>query len=88
MKVEFLSKFNRDLEKIRVRHAKVSVSRIILLVESASHLSEIPNLKKLSGHKSAYRIKVGNYRIGICVEGNVVEFARVVHRKDIYKVFP
>ncbi len=38
--------------------------------------------------KFAYRIKIGDYRIGIFVESKVVEMARFVHRKDIYKVFP
>lgn len=35
-----------------------------------------------------YRIRIGDYRIGIFVEGKTVEFARVVHRKDIYQQFP
>lgn len=88
MKVEFLSQFNRDLDKIRFGHIKQIVQRVILKVETAQSLSEIPNIKKLSGHKSAYRIRIGDYRIGIFVEGKTVEFARVVHRKDIYQQFP
>lgn len=88
MKVEFLAHFSKDLDKIRFSHVKQSVQRIILKVESAESISEIPNLKKLSGHKSAYRIRTGDYRIGIFVEGKTVEFARIVHRKDIYNLFP
>ncbi len=88
MKVEFLSKFVKDLDKLIVGNVKESVIKVIEHVESAENLSEIPNLKKLKGHKSAYRIKIGDYRIGIFVEGKVVEMARFVHRKDIYKVFP
>ena len=88
MKVEFLSQFNRDLDKIRFGHIKQIVQRVILKVETAQSLSEIPNIKKLSGHKSAYRIRIGDYRIGIFVEGKTVEFVRVVHRKDIYQFFP
>lgn len=88
MHVEFLSEFNRDLSKIRLGAIKQAIKRTIIRVESAQRISEIPNLKKLSGHKSAYRIRIGDYRVGIFVEGNKVEFARVVHRKDIYKIFP
>jgi len=88
MKVEFLSKFVTDLDKLNVVHVKASVIRTIELVESVNNLSEIPNLKKLKGHKSAFRIKIRDYRIGIFVKGRVIEMARVVHRKDIYKVFP
>lgn len=88
MKVEFLSKFNKDLTKIDDDRVKTSVLKIIEHLELANNLSEIQNLKKLKGHKSAFRIKLGDYRIGIFIEGNVVEMARIVHRKDIYKIFP
>jgi mRNA interferase RelE/StbE len=88
MKVEFLSKFNKDLNKLNDNDLRLSVLKIIELVESANYTSEIQNLKKLKGHKSAYRLKLGDYRIGIFIEGIIVEMARIVHRKDIYKVFP
>jgi mRNA interferase RelE/StbE len=88
MKVEFLSKFNKDLNKLNDDRVKTTVIKVIELLESANSLSEIQNLKKLKGHRSAFRIKLGDFRIGIFVEGNVVEMARIVHRKDIYKVFP
>lgn len=88
MRVEYLSKFNKDLDKIRSPFVKKSVSKVIFQVESARNLFEISNCKKLSGHKSAYRIRIGDFRIGIFVEGDLVQFARVISRKDIYKVFP
>lgn len=88
MKVEFLSKFNKDLNKLYDKDVWASVLKIIEFIESADNVTSIPNLKKLKGHKSAFRIKLGDYRIGFFVDGNVVEMARIVHRKDIYKVFP
>lgn len=30
----------------------------------------------------------GYYRIGLFVEGEEVEFVRVLHRKDMYRHFP
>jgi mRNA interferase RelE/StbE len=88
MIVEFLSKFNKDLNKLKDNDVRASLLKTIENVESADNVTSIPNLKKLKGHKSAFRIKLGDYRIGIFVEGNVVEMARIVHRKDIYMVFP
>jgi len=57
-------------------------------VESAKSINEIHQTKKLKGHKSAYRVRITDYRVGVFVEGNKVTFARFVHRKDIYDVFP
>jgi len=78
----------KDLDKISKASIKKDISTIIEQVENAVSLSEINNIKKLKGYLFAYRIRSGDYRIGLVIENNVVEFARVAHRKDIYKVFP
>lgn len=88
MIVEFLDKFNKDVDKLKDAKAKDALIKAISKVEKAATLLEIPNLKKLKGEKFAYRIRIGEYRIGLYIEDNIVEFARIVHRKDIYKVFP
>jgi mRNA interferase RelE/StbE len=57
-------------------------------VERAQSLSEISKLKKLSGHAAYYRIRVGDYRLGITAAEDTVVFVRFLNRKDIYKYFP
>ena len=88
MDVEFLDKFNKDLDKISLKSVKNNLAKLIVNMEAAKSVSEISQTKKLKGHKSAYRVRISDYRVGIFVEGNKVTFARVVHRKDIYNVFP
>ena len=88
MQVIFLSKFDKDLLKLNQKNVLQDIENVILSVENAQSLRDIHALKKLKGHKIAYRIKIGNYRIGLYIENNTIEFARVVHRKDIYNLFP
>ena len=88
MQVEFLSKFSKDLDYISIKSLKSNLIKLIELIENSDDLNSIPNLKKLKGHKTAYRIRLGDYRVGFFFENNKVIFARIVHRKDIYKVFP
>jgi len=88
MKVVFLQKFDKDIDLINDARIKQSLIEVIINVELVEKLSEINNLKKIKGHKTAYRIRIGNYRIGLFFEDDIVMFARFVHRKDIYKVFP
>ena len=88
MKAEFTSRFYKDIDQITRATVKSELSEIITLVKAANNLSEIKNIKKLKGHSIAYRIRLGDYRIGIFYENNIVEFIRIAHRKDIYKVFP
>ncbi len=88
MEVEFLSKFNKDISSIKQKTTKASIIKIIEQVEDARSLSDISGVKKLKGFKDAYRIRVGDYRLGLFVSKNKAQFARFVHRKDIYKLFP
>jgi mRNA interferase RelE/StbE len=88
MEVEFLKRFSKDLDDIKTKSVKQSVIRLIELMETADALDKIPNTKKLRGHKSAYRIRIGDYRIGFFFENSTILLARFLHRKDIYKIFP
>ncbi len=88
MEVTFLDKFNKDLDKIKDKTVLKSLQLLIHKAELSKDIHDLPNVKKLEGYKSAFRIRIGDYRIGIFVKGNTIEFARMVHRKDIYKVFP
>lgn len=88
MKTEFLKQFYKDLEKITLQSTLTDIKSSVINVEVAVSLRDIKNLKKLTGYKNVYRIKIGDYRIGVFIESNIVEFSRVVHRKDIYRVFP
>lgn len=88
MKTRFLKKFSKDLDRISKSKDREAVLAAINLVKSASNWKEVSGTKKLQGFTSAYRIRSGDYRIGVFVEDDVVEFARVAHRKDIYRIFP
>jgi len=88
MKVEFLKSFSKDLDGLKNRNAKNALIRVIELMESSNSLEMIPNTKKLKGHKSAYRTRVGDFRIGFFFENSTIILARFVDRKDIYKLFP
>jgi mRNA interferase RelE/StbE len=47
----------------------------------------LKDLKKLK-HTEVYSEIIGNYRIGIRLESNILYLGRVLHRKEIYKYFP
>jgi mRNA interferase RelE/StbE len=57
-------------------------------LEQAENLSDLRGLKKLVGHSSAFRIRIGDYRLGFFFEKDGVLLGRIAHRKDIYSLFP
>lgn len=88
MKVEFKASFARDLKKIKDKSLRARVKELIEVVEQAQGLQEIEGLRKLRGDAGYYRIRMGEYRLGLLIEGDTVTFVRFLHRKDIYRYFP
>lgn len=56
--------------------------------EQWASLDGIAGLKRLRGSSGAYRIWVGDYRVGFFCDGQKITFARALHRKEIYRFFP
>jgi mRNA interferase RelE/StbE len=88
MKVEFLKQFYKDIDDLKIHSVKLQLIKVIEHFETEENLQSIPNIKKLKGHKFAYRVRIGDYRIGFFYQNDIVQFARVIHRKDIYRLFP
>jgi mRNA interferase RelE/StbE len=80
--------FDKDTDKIRDKDILLSIAYCIEGIQKAESLKEIKNLKKLKGSNFFYRIRIGEYRIGLEIIDSKVEFIRFLHRKDIYKSFP
>ncbi len=76
MKVEFLNKFSKDIDALNQKSIKANLLKLIDQIEEAQSLSEIPKLKKLVGHKSAYRIRLGDYRVGFFYESQKNNFCQ------------
>ncbi|HEY88267.1 MAG TPA: type II toxin-antitoxin system RelE/ParE family toxin [Thermoflexia bacterium] len=88
MKVEFKRSFVKDLERVRHKGLKKRVKQIITQIEEKQTLQEIGNVKRLRGGERYYRIRMGDYRLGLMLEEDMVIFVRFLHRKDIYRYFP
>lgn len=88
MKTAFRKSFTRDLKKLTDAAILARVQAVIQEVESATELQGVGNLKKMTGTTNFYRIRIGDYRLGVIVEGDTVEFVRCLSRRDLYRYFP
>jgi len=88
VRVGFRDSFAKDLRGVKEKSLLSRVREVIEAVEKANALSELPNLKKLKGAGNYFRIRVGDYRVGIVLEKDTAVFVRFLNRKDIYKNFP
>jgi mRNA interferase RelE/StbE len=88
MEVKFKASFDKDVESIDDRNVMDDIFNVIQNIESASKPQDIRGIKKMKGNKTAFRIRIGKYRIGIYIINGVIEFTRVLPRDKIYKYFP
>jgi mRNA interferase RelE/StbE len=88
VKVGFRQSFAKDLEGVKDKSLLRRVQAAIEAVEKAESLGRITGLKKLKGGGNYYRLRIGDFRIGMAVEGDKIIFVRFINRKDVYRYFP
>lgn len=89
MKTEFRKSFVKDLQRqAKDKNLMAHIQKIILEVEDAGDTLKISNLKKLKAEGSYFRIRTGNYRIGLIIKHDTVIFVRILNRGEIYRHFP
>jgi len=88
MKIAFLSGFEKDLSHTRDKILAHIILDCIDLFEKADKISDLPNIKQLKGHQSAFRYRKGKYRIGFYLEDETIVFAAFDTRDKIYHRFP
>lgn len=89
MRVLFTKSFAKDLRKHRKNPRLLGqLQGIIENAEQIEAITELSNLKHLKAEGNYYRIRTGDYRIGITIEDDQITFIRVLHRKEIYRFFP
>jgi mRNA interferase RelE/StbE len=88
MKIILTKSFQKAFRKLDAAIQK-KILVIIQEVIAAKSLQEVNSVKPMSGYPNYYRIREGNYRVGIFItlEG-ILEFQDVGPRGDFYKTFP
>ncbi|MBW1649634.1 MAG: type II toxin-antitoxin system RelE/ParE family toxin [Deltaproteobacteria bacterium] len=89
MKVSYRKSFVKDLKKIKNlpdydRIFDVAFTAIV----NADSIREVTEVKSMKGYPNRYRIRIGNYRMGVEIHNNNIEVMRVLHRREFYRYFP
>ncbi|PHM06513.1 type II toxin-antitoxin system RelE family toxin [Nostoc sp. 'Peltigera malacea cyanobiont' DB3992] len=87
--VEYTKRFLKELAALPVEIQSRIEPMVFQELESENPF-ELGYLEKLKGYSDKYKIRVGDYRIGITLdqETKTLICQRVAHRKDIYRIFP
>ena len=88
MKLEIQKYFEKDIQEISDVKLASQILTVIQNLENCNALTEIKHLMKMKAKGSYFRIRIGNYRLGLKQEKDTLTLLRFLHRKDIYKHFP
>lgn len=89
MKVEYRRLFLKDLKTLKKQPVYRQVYELAFnTLPAVKSIQDLPNVKALSGATNRYRIRVGDYRVGIEVNEENLELFRVLHRREFYRYFP
>ncbi len=80
--------FLKDAKRLSPEAYK-RVAQALKTIANAENLQELSNCNKLQGSSDCYRLRVGDYRIGLILrDPNTVIAERVGHRREFYRTFP
>ena len=89
MKVLYAKALLRDIETVsRNPGVKKRLSKLIETLKAIDTLDEIRHIKKIEGYDCYYRVRIGDYRLGLKISEDTIELIRFLHRRDIYRRFP
>lgn len=89
MDVLYRKAFLKDLKKLKNRPAYDRIFQFAFSdLPKSKTLKDMTGVKAMSGYPNRYRIRIGDYRIGVEHSGDNIELVRVIHRRDFYRYFP
>lgn len=89
MDVFYGKRFSKDLDAIRYdKKVRENLLKLINTIKETDSLKTLGGVKKIEGYPDYFRIKLGDYRLGLRAGRNKVELIRFLHRKEIYRRFP
>lgn len=87
--VEYTKRFLKELAALPIE-VQGRIEPIIFQELETENPFDLGYLQKMTGYSDKYKIRVGDYRIGMTVDKKTqtIICERVAHRRDIYRTFP
>jgi mRNA interferase RelE/StbE len=87
--VEYTNRFLKELAALPAE-IQSRIEPIVFQFLESDNPFALGYLEKMKGYPDKYKIRVGDYRIGLTVDTptKTLICQRVAHRRDIYRIFP
>ena len=88
MNVEPSRRFSRDVRSLGSVQIRRRLDRVIQELIEAASITEVSGVRRIRGEGQHYRIRIGDYRLGITMDGETAVLRRFLPRGEIYRYFP
>ncbi len=88
MVIKFRKKFLKELVKIPANYRNNIEQFVFNQLSNFNSIEEIGKIEKMKGYNNYFKIRFGQYRVGLKKENDILIIETVKHRKEIYKYFP
>jgi mRNA interferase RelE/StbE len=87
--VEYTKRFLKELSELP-ENIQGRVEAIVFEALKSENPFNLGYIEKLKGYADKYKIRVGDYRVGIAIDtvGKRIICQRLAHRREIYRIFP
>jgi mRNA interferase RelE/StbE len=88
-RVEYTKRFLKELASLP-KDVQQQVEMVVFQELSSTNPFELGYLEKMTGYPDKYKVRLGDYRIGVTMDKQTqtIICQRVAHRRYIYRVFP
>ena len=88
MKVLYSRKFLKELSQIPSKE-RIKIEKFVFeVIPHLKTISESYKIESMKEYKNYYKVRFGDYRVGLRNEKDLIILERVLHRKEIYRYFP
>ena len=88
MEVSYSKKFLKQLAGVP-SETRVKIEHFVFNdLVSVFSISSLGKVEKMQGYDGFYKVRFGNYRLGLVIENERITVKTVMHRREIYKFFP
>lgn len=88
MEIRFHSQFNHDLRRLRNASLAARLEQVIGELKAAPTIRDVRGVSRMTSPGDHYRIRIGEYRLGITMDGERAILRRFLPRGEIYRHFP
>lgn len=88
MKVKYRKSFLKELSLIPATQRTKIEQFVFKSLPAADSLQQLGVIEQMKGYPLCFKVRFGNYRIGLRMEDDAIVLEKALHRKDIYRHFP